>query len=124
MLGGSSLKGRKESRSATCAPLSEVFALRGELDDPGVAVAVRHEDVASLGVDSHVGGFAEVTTVTSWYEGLSQCHQYSVSAVTANFEHLRSNHRTLQHPVRLESQLCSLQMSVEAEAVEDNQQPE
>lgn len=74
----------------TCPPLVQVLALSGELEDSGVAVAVRHKDAAALGVQRHVGGFAEVVTVTSWYEGLAQRQQDPVFAVTADLKHLGS----------------------------------
>lgn len=78
-----------ELPSPTCPPLIQVFALSGELEDSGVAVAVRHEDAASLGVDRHVGGLAEVAAVASGNESLPEGQQDSVSAVTADLEHLR-----------------------------------
>lgn len=79
----------EEFRSPTCPPLIQVFALSGELEDPGVAVAIRHKDAARLGVHRHVGGFAEVITVASWNESLPESQQDSVSAVAADLEHLR-----------------------------------
>lgn len=79
----------KEFRSPTCPPLIQVFALSGKLEDPGVAVAVRHKDAARLGVHRHVSGFAEVITVASWNESLAESQQDSVSAVAADLEHLR-----------------------------------
>lgn len=72
----------------TCPPLIQVFALSGELEDSGVAVAVRHEDAARLGVQGHVSGFAEVTPVASWDESLAEGQQDSVSALAADLEHL------------------------------------
>lgn len=61
--------------SLTCAPLRQVGAVAGELEDPGVAVAVGHKDVPGPGVHGHVGGLAEVGVVTSWSEGLTQREQ-------------------------------------------------
>lgn len=74
--------------SLTCAPLRQVRAVAGELEDPGVAVAIGHKDVPGFGVYGHVGGLAEVAAVTSWSEGLAQRQQGQVLAVAAHLEHL------------------------------------
>lgn len=72
----------------TCSPLGKVFSISGKLEDPGVAVSVRHEDVPGVRVDGHVGGLAEVAAVTSWSESFSQSQQGSVSAITAHLQNL------------------------------------
>lgn len=74
--------------SLTRAPLRQIGAVAGELEDPGVAVAVGHEDVPGAGVHGHVSGLAEVAAVTSWSEGLAQRQQGRVSAIAAHLEHL------------------------------------
>lgn len=72
----------------TCSPLCQVSAVSRELEDPGVAVAIRDKDVSGLRVHGHVGGLTEVAAVTSWCESFSQCQQCPLSAVAGHLEHL------------------------------------
>lgn len=88
--------------SLTCSPLRQVGAVAGELEDPGVAVAVGHEDVPGAGVHGHVGGLAEVAAVTSWSKGLAQRQQRRVSAVAAHLEHLSTEQAAGESSGRLQ----------------------
>lgn len=86
--------------SFTCSPLPQVVAFWRKLEDPRVAIAIRHIYIPSQGVHSHIGGLAEVALAIARFESLPQDYQGLVSPIRPQLEDLQGQEPQLQADVQ------------------------